>query len=220
MGFPAIGLALKGATLLGGGAMIGDTVQGLSQWGGKRTREINNMSDQEFADYNPSLIDQYVLGQGSREQASGRRDAFITDKAKDSPEYRQLLSEGIDLKVNPGDDINDILASNAGAIRQGRNAIAADDVKAKDLAQWNSQGARYEREQTAQNRNDLLLAAERTRADNQQIRLEDIEARRAREDKEDRRYNERIMQMNTADRRAAMSSLGAGLAALGAAFAL
>ena len=80
------GLALKGASALGGAAVAGDIYQGLSQWGGKRTREINNMSDQEFADYNPSLFDQYVLGQGSREQSSGRRDAFITDEAKDSAE--------------------------------------------------------------------------------------------------------------------------------------
>lgn len=217
------GLALKGVTALGGAAMAGDVYQGLSQWGGKRTREINNMSDQEFADYNPSLFDQYVLGQGSREQASGRRDDFITEDAKTGSgkaQYLQYAELVPDLKVEAGDDITDIASRNSGAIKKARTQGKLDDAKLVADAQWNSKGEQHERFLAAQARTDAQLQAAQLRADNNQIRLDGLDAERRRERKEDRRYNESIERMNTQDRRAAMSSLGAGLAALGAAFAL
>ena len=55
---------------------------------------------------------------------------------------------------------------------------------------------------------------------NAQLRLDTLEAAQRTERREDRRYNERMEMESRKDRRAAMSNLAAGLASLGAAFAL
>ena len=59
-----------------------------------------------------------------------------------------------------------------------------------------------------------------TAADNKEARADELEFRRMEARREDQRYNERMEQLDRKDRRAAMSSLAGGLAALGAAFAL
>lgn len=57
-------------------------------------------------------------------------------------------------------------------------------------------------------------------ADSKDQRAMELEYMKARDRKEDMRYNERMEQLDRKDRRMAMQSLAAGLASLGAAFAL
>ena len=57
-------------------------------------------------------------------------------------------------------------------------------------------------------------------AENRDARAAELEYQKIRDRKADMQYNERMEQLDRKDRRAAMQNLGAGLAALGAAFAL
>ena len=57
-------------------------------------------------------------------------------------------------------------------------------------------------------------------ADQKEARATELEYQKSRDRKEDMRYNERMEQLDRKDRRMAMQSLAAGLASLGAAFAL
>ena len=57
-------------------------------------------------------------------------------------------------------------------------------------------------------------------ADAKEARATELEYQKSRDRKEDMRYNERMEQLDRKDRRMAMQSLAAGLASLGAAFAL
>ena len=57
-------------------------------------------------------------------------------------------------------------------------------------------------------------------ADTKEARATELEYQKSRDRKEDMRYNERMEQLDRKDRRQAMQSLAAGLASLGAAFAL
>ena len=56
-------------------------------------------------------------------------------------------------------------------------------------------------------------------ADTRDARAADLEYQRSRDRKADQQYNERMEQLDRKDRRQGISSLAAGLAALGAAFA-
>ena len=58
------------------------------------------------------------------------------------------------------------------------------------------------------------------RADAKEARAAELEYMKIRDRKEDMRYNERMEQLDRKDRRMAMQNLAAGLASLGAAFAL
>ena len=57
-------------------------------------------------------------------------------------------------------------------------------------------------------------------ADARESRAAELEYQKLRDRKADMQYNERLETMDRKDRRAAMQNLGAGLAALGAAFAI
>ena len=57
-------------------------------------------------------------------------------------------------------------------------------------------------------------------AESRDARAAELEYQKLRDRKADMQYNERLEQMDRKDRRAAMQNLGAGLAALGAAFAI
>ena len=57
-------------------------------------------------------------------------------------------------------------------------------------------------------------------ADEKEARADELEFRRMESRREDQRYNERMEQLDRKDRRQAMSSIAAGLASLGAAFAM
>lgn len=72
------------------------------------------------------------------------------------------------------------------------------------------------REKLAQSNNLALLQL----ADSKEGRIAELQYQKLRDRKEDMRYNERMEQLDRKDRRQAMQSLAAGLASLGAAFAL
>ena len=57
-------------------------------------------------------------------------------------------------------------------------------------------------------------------ADNKDARAAELEYQRLRDRKSDQQYNERMEQLDRKDRRTAMQGIAAGLASLGAAFAL
>ena len=224
LGKAAIPAAKFGWNVVAPAAMVGSTGLAVgdaaSNWAPGRKKEINQMTDSEFESFNPSLIDRHLLGVGTKEEAGARRDSYTTDKALNSKEITALRTYVPDFQYEVGDDAGDIQVKNAEALRKARRKI----TKAENLDDYNtqyySQGAIDERNLAKQTRQDTLRQNAELRADNQQARLDEIEYRRLRDQKEDRRYNENIMRMNTQDRRQAMSSLGAGLAALGAAFAL
>ena len=71
------------------------------------------------------------------------------------------------------------------------------------------------REQMAQTAKDRLL----DRADAREAKAAELEYAKIRDRKADQQYNERMEQLDRKDRRQGISSLAAGLAALGAAFA-
>ena len=71
------------------------------------------------------------------------------------------------------------------------------------------------REQMAQTSKDRLL----DRADAREAKAAELEYAKIRDRKADMQYNERMEQLDRKDRRQAMSSIAAGLASLGAAFA-
>ena len=58
------------------------------------------------------------------------------------------------------------------------------------------------------------------RADAKEQRAAELEYQKLRDRKEDRRYNENIERLDAKDRKMAMQSIVAGLASLGAAFAM
>ena len=59
-----------------------------------------------------------------------------------------------------------------------------------------------------------------TRAENAEVRADNLALQRLQMEREDQRYNERMEQLDRRDRKQGRQSLVAGLAALGAAFAL
>lgn len=84
-------------------------------------------------------------------------------------------------------------------------------------------GVKAQQDQTGLLREQLLQQAREanlTRAENAEIRADQLGLERMRMEREDMRYNERMEQLDRKDRRSATQSLVAGLAALGAAFAL
>ena len=101
----------------------------------------------------------------------------------------------------------------AGAIRSQKELNESDRVTKTQNQAYYSPTAIDERKTRDRRYYDSMQQ-------NAQLRLDTLEAAQRSERREDRRYNERIEMENRKDRRAAMSNLAAGLASLGAAFAL
>jgi hypothetical protein len=72
------------------------------------------------------------------------------------------------------------------------------------------------REKLSQSNNLAILQL----ADNKDARIADLQYQKQRDRKSDQQYNERMEMLDRKDRKQAMSSLAAGIAALGAAFAI
>jgi hypothetical protein len=89
----------------------------------------------------------------------------------------------------------------------------------QDLA-WNSPTARDEREVRDRRYYDSQKAALQERIDAREDRKLEFEYQKLRDRKADMQYNERLEQLDRKDRRLAMQNLAAGLASLGAAFAM
>ena len=84
-------------------------------------------------------------------------------------------------------------------------------------------GVKAQEAQTTLLREQMLQQAREanlTRAENAEVRADNLALQRLQMEREDQRYNERMEQLDRRDRKQGRQSLVAGLAALGAAFAL
>ena len=137
-----------------------------------------------------------------------------------------------DLDVGPGAST---LAVQGAAIRRGRDRVS--EGKEKDhgrsietltesmkpqMAQITA-SVKAQEAQTGLMREQMLAQAREsnlTRAENAEIRADQMALQRLQMEREDQRYNERMERLDKKDRMQGRQSLIAGLAALGAAFAL
>ena len=211
------GRLLQGAGVVSAGGIAAGVgipvVEDLSQWSNKRRKEINNMSNLEFEDFQPSFIDRTILGIDDKKKSGELRDEYITNKTMEAPEIlaaQSLLNNvGGKLIVKPGQTVSQVLSSNSAALKEAKAATRRGNIVLEDDARFGTKGEREERRRYDQERLDLL----RQQSNN-------LEYQRSRDRREDMRYNEELARLDRKDRKAAISSATAGLAALAAAFAI
>ena len=195
-----------------------------------------------------SLFDNLYKGTQTTQdgRVSGRGlGAFILNPFVDEDKLNQGAQQTLNTNtaISLGEDINDLtLPDNASALDVQGAAITRGrerDTEGKEadhgrqidtlteslkpqMAQIDA-SVKATQSQTELLREQLLQQAREanlTRAENAEIRADQLGLERMRMEREDRRYNERMEQLDRKDRRSATQSLVAGLAALGAAFAL
>ena len=193
------------------------SVAGLNSYGKDRRKELVRQGPDEFGDYDLQLGDRLFVDTDSLEDSSNK---VKMDKAKKDGRVRSAQRMDPSLQLTNGMDAEDFLDTYASDIRKLELNESIEEDSARRTAAFKDPQMIEERRVQAELRNDTLRQNALTRQDTQQARLDEVEYRRLQDAKDDRRYNESIERMNTKDRRAAMSSLGAGLAALGAAFAI
>ena len=183
------------------------------------------------------------LYQGTQSTKDGRIEgrglgaAFMqnfVDEDKLNQDAQRTLNQQTAIRM--GEDLKDLgVSSNAStydvegaAIREQRSRADAKGDKnfersmAPLTAQLQSQSEQFQAnhrlqlQQMAQSDKRYLM----DRADSREQKAIELEYMKMRDKKEDMRYNERMEQLDRKDRRMAMQSLAAGLASLGAAFAL
>jgi hypothetical protein len=188
-------------------------VDDLSQWSKKRRKEINNMSNMEFEDFQPNFIDRTILGIKDVENSGKLRDEYITTKTMEHPEIlaaqSTLNNVGGELVVKPGQTVAQVLSANGAALKKARDVTRVGNIVLEDDARYGTKGAREERRRNDQDRLDLL-----TQQSN------NLEYQRSRDRRADMQYNESLERLDRKDRRTAISNATAGLAALAAAFAI
>ena len=193
------------------------SLAGLNSYGKDRRKELVRQGPDEFGDYDLQWGDRLFVDTDSLEDSSNK---VKMDKAKKDGRVRSAQRSDPSLQLLNGMDAEDFLDTYSSDIKRINLNESIEADSARRTAAYKDPQMVEERRVAREQRNDALREAALTRQDTQQARLEDVEYRRLQDAKETRRYNESIERMNTKDRRAAMSSLGAGLAALGAAFAL
>ena len=99
--------------------------------------------------------------------------------------------------------------------RRGTTKVIKDANTVYNLPQ-----NREERRIAAQQRYDLLKQGLEDRIERREDRATEFEYQKMRDRKEDRLYNERMEKLDRKDRILAMQNIAAGLASLGAAFAV
>lgn len=202
-----VGATLTAVTAAGLAAPV---VQDLYQWSGKRRKEINRMSDLEFEDYEPDWFDSLALKTGDKSKSSKLRDEYITAQAlEDTKVMAAMGTLGSDFVITPGQTAPQLLASNSEKLKAAGVASDTAAVTTRADAVFNTKGAKEERRVAAEQRLDLL----RQQSNN-------LEYQRSRDRRADMQYNENLARLDRKDRKAAISSATAGLAALAAAFAI
>ena len=150
----------------------------------------------------------------------------IRTKVDNAKELKGLISQYRQLGGTM--DTTDMSIGQVGNLirQQNRDNNISDTQTAQGLA-WNSPQAIEERrvaaEQKATNDQryfDQQKANLRDRIDAREDKKLQFEYQKMRDRKEDMQYNERLEQLDRKDRRMAMQNLAAGLASLGAAFAM
>ena len=105
-------------------------------------------------------------------------------------------------------------------IRQQNTQNTVSDTQTAQNLAWNSPTARDERAVRDRRYYDQQKANLQDRIDAREDRKLEFEYQKMRDRKADMQYNERLEQLDRKDRRMAMQNLAAGLASLGAAFAM
>jgi len=211
------GRLLQGAGLVSAGSLaagVGIPVyDDLSQWSKKRRKEINNMSNMEFEDFQPNSLDRTFLGIKDVENSAKLRNEYITNKTmadSDILAAQSLLNDvGSELIVKPGQTVSQVLSANSTALKDARDKRTRHNIRLTDSAKFGTDSAIEERRVRDQDRLDLL-----TQQSN------NLEYQRSRDRRADMQYNESLERLDRKDRRTAISSATAGLAALAAAFAI
>ena len=105
-------------------------------------------------------------------------------------------------------------------IRDQRNQNTIETTQTAQAVAYNSPTARDERRIRDQRYYDNQKLQIEDRIERRENRSQELEYQKMRDRKEDMRYNEQMERLDRKDRKMAMQSLAAGLASLGAAFAL
>ena len=151
---------------------------------------------------------------------SGRLNQSTIRTAVDNEkELRGLISQYRQLGGTM--DTTDMTIGQVGNLIRQRNTqnTISDTQTAQNLA-WNSPMARDERAVRDRRYYDQQKANLQDRIDQREDRKLEFEYQKMRDRKADMQYNERLEQLDRKDRKMAMQNLAAGLASLGAAFAM
>ena len=108
----------------------------------------------------------------------------------------------------------------AGAIRTQKDKNQTDQILQSQRLQYNSPQQVEERRVRDQRYYDNQKLLIEDRIERREDKAQELEYQKMRDRKEDMRYNEQMERLDRKDRKMAMQSLAAGLASLGAAFAL
>ena len=149
-------------------------------------------------------------------RANEGQDALDTQKNRDVREKYKPLLEAYDLKWTDGmttGQAERLLRDEKD--RRGTTKVIKDANTVYNLPQ-----NREERRIAAQQRYDLLKQGLEDRIERREDRATEFEYQKMRDRKEDRLYNERMEKLDRKDRILAMQNIAAGLASLGAAFAV
>ena len=137
-----------------------------------------------------------------------------------------------DYNLGPGATVYDaqgaIATTQRGRAKQGKNEehgrqLTTLTESLKPQMASIEAGVKAQQDQTQILREQMLQQAREanlTRAENAEVRADNMALQRMQMEREDLRYNERMEKLDRQDRKSARQSLVAGLAALGAAFAL
>ena len=118
--------------------------------------------------------------------------------------------------VKPGESVTSITSR----IAKGKKDDAIETARTTQELQFNNPNAVYQRNKEDRRYNDTQRMLIQDRIDAREDKNLQFEYQKMRDRKDDQRYNERMEQLDRKDRKMAMQSIVAGLASLGAAFAL
>lgn len=162
------------------------------------------------------FVDEDALNKGAQKSANQRTatrlgenlgDLNLGSDATTLDVEGAVISKGRDRERKQGDrDFN----------RSMTAAMAPIQAQLADNAQARNAELSLAREKLSQSNNLAMLQL----ADSKDARIAELQYQKMRDRKTDQQYNERMEMLDRKDRKQAMSSLAAGIAALGAAFAI
>ena len=177
--------------------------------------DLQRFNESELADQAEQYgIDIKQTGRGKLTRGEIRSQIANAQQIKElNTQYRAL--------GGTGEIGSDITAGALGSLIRDQKDTneTARTLKAQNLA-YNNPQARDERETRDRRYFDSQKMLLQDRIDAREAKAQEFEYQKMRDRKEDMRYNEEMARLDAKDRRMAMQSLAAGLASLGAAFAM
>ena len=143
----------------------------------------------------------------------------VTDYLTSVGETRESLGLPENANVNQASGAYQQTLRNRADAKSDKNFERSLALPTAQLQQSNNQFNQTMQRTLAQDARNYQLQLQ-TAADNKEARADELEFARMQARREDQRYNERMEKLDRQDRRQGMQALVAGLAALGAAFAL